>query len=127
MRSFFISLFCLLALVIASLLYNNYSNETINSFIDTIEYGVLVDVEAENWEQAQNQFDVFEENWHDYKKYAYFFFSTDKLNEADFSIARIKYYIKSNDVSNSSGELSCLKEQLKSINANEFLTLSNLF
>ncbi|QAT42528.1 DUF4363 family protein [Aminipila luticellarii] len=127
MRSFLISLSCLLLLVGSCLLYTNYSDNKIHEFTDTIEQDILADVEDGNWEQAKDRFNKFEDDWHDYKKIACFFFSTDKLNAADYSIARAKYYIICEDDSNSSGELSCLKEQLKFLHDNETFSLSNLF
>lgn len=126
MRSFFISLLCVLLLVGTWTSYSIYSDKKIHEFIDTIENSILIDVEDGNWEQAQDNFGVFEDDWHHYKKSACFFFSTDKLNDTDYSVARAKYYIKFKDNSNSSGELSCLKEQLKFLHQNESISLANL-
>lgn len=126
MRSFFISLFCLLLIVATWTTYSAYSDKKIHEFIGTIEEDILIDIEDGNWEQAQNKFDDLENNWHNYKKSACFFFSTDKLNETDYSVARAKYFIKCKDDSNASGELSCLKEQLKFLHENESISLANL-
>ncbi|QHI71353.1 DUF4363 family protein [Aminipila terrae] len=126
MRSFLISLVCLFLLIGTWSAYTNYSDEKIHEFINAIDEKILVEVEDGNWKQATDNFEELKDSWHDYKKTACFFFSTDKINEADYSIARTEYYIKSKDDSNSSGELSCLKEQLKFLHENESLSLSNL-
>lgn len=126
MKSFFISLLSLLLLVATWTSYSIYSDKKIHEFIDTIENSILLDVADGNWEQAQDSFEDLEDDWHDYKKSACFFFSTDKLNDTDYSVARAKYYIKFKDDSNSSGELSCLKEQLKFLHENESVSFSNL-
>ncbi|WP_312092039.1 DUF4363 family protein [Aminipila sp.] len=127
MRSFLISLLCLLLLLGTWSVYSNYSDKQIHGFIDSIDNNIISDVENANWKQASDQFKELEDNWHEYKKIACFFFSTDKLNDADFTIARAKYYIKCEDDSNATGELSCLKEQLKFLHDNESLSLANLF
>lgn len=127
MKSFFISLFCLIILLATWNIYNNYSDEKVYNFIDTIEYGISIDIETDNWEQAKDKFENFEKNWYNYRKTACLFYSTDKINDTDYSIARAKYYIKCKDDSNSLGELYCLKEQLKFLIENEDLTIENLF
>lgn len=127
MKSFFASLLCLLLLLATWTVYINYSDKEIHEFADAVENSILPDVEYGNWDHAVNKFDQLEKNWHKYRKVACFFFSTDKLNDADYSIARAGYYIKAEDVSNATGELSCLKEQLKFLHENESLTLGNLF
>jgi hypothetical protein len=106
--------------------YISYSDEKIHTYINIIENGILLDVTSGEWSQAENKFEVLEDDWHEYKKTASFFFSTDKINDADYSIARIKYYSNSEDTSNSSGELSCLKEQLKFLHENEKINLQNI-
>lgn len=126
MRSFFISLFCLLLLIGTWSAYTNYSDKEIHKFINSIDDSILIEVQDGNWEQATDNFKKLKDSWHNYKKTACFFFSTDKINEADYSIARTEYYIKSKDESNSSGELSCLKEQLKFLHANESISFANL-
>lgn len=126
MRSFFISILCLLMLIGTWVTYSNYSDENIYNFIDTIEYSILIDVEAGNWDQATSKFEKFEDDWHSYKKLASYFFSTDKINDVEYSLARTKYYLQSKEYSNTSGELSCLKEQLRLLHENELLTLQNL-
>lgn len=126
MKSFFISLLCLLILLATWITYCNYSEEKIYTFIDTIEYSILLDIDEGNWNEAKNKMEEFEEDWNNYRKSATFFFETDQINDVDYSIAKSKYYIKSKEYSNTSGELSTLKEQLRYLYENELLTLPNL-
>ncbi|MBN7774156.1 DUF4363 family protein [Clostridium aminobutyricum] len=127
MRSLVVSFLCLVLLIGTWAVYSDYSDKKIHTYINDIENGILLDVTSDNWPQAEDKFNTLEDSWHQYKSIACFFFSTDKINEADYSIAKIKYYIKAEDGSNASGELSCLKEQLKFLHENESITLQNIF
>ncbi|MFV0517546.1 MAG: DUF4363 family protein [Aminipila sp.] len=126
MKSFLVSFLSLILLLGIWGFYTNYSDKEIHQFIDSVENSILIDVENANWEQAEDKFNQLEKNWHEYKKVACFFFSTDKINSVDYTIARSKYYIKCKDDSNSSGELSCLKEQFKFLHENESVSFSNI-
>lgn len=127
MRSFIVSLCCLLLLIAAWGCYSSYAEDEINGFRDMIQHSILTDVEAENWTQAESKFEHLESTWHKYKKIAHFFSDTDKLNEIDYSLAKAKYFIKAQDISNSSGELACLNEQLRFLRVDESLTFAGLF
>ncbi|QIB69614.1 DUF4363 family protein [Aminipila butyrica] len=127
MRSFLISLGCLLVLAGSWLVYTNYSDEKIHEFNDRIETVIIEEVKSDRWQQAEEHLDKLEDDWHQYKKVACLFFSTNELNDIDYSFAKSKYYIKAEDLSNSSGELSYLKEQMRFLHANQEITIANLF
>lgn len=127
MRSLIVSFLCLALLIGTWAVYSNYSDEKIHSYLNEIENQLIVDVMDGNWDRAESHFSTFEDDWHQYKSVACFFFSTDKINETDYSIAKIKYYIKAKDDSNASGELSCLMEQLKFLHGNESINMQNVF
>ena len=59
------------------------------------------------------------DRWHEYRKGALFFLDTQEVNDADSTFAKTLMYIKAKDVSNGSGELLALKEQLKFLHENE--------
>ena len=127
MRSFWISAVLLLALVVSWGFYNHYSDEVLHGFIGEIEDTIITAVVDEEWKTADERFDKLSKEWHDYKKAAAFFFATSDINDTDYTIARAKYYIKAKDVSNASGELACLKEQLTFLHYNESLRFGNIF
>ena len=127
MRSFIASVCCLAVILAAWFVYIGYSDETLHGFMNDIEDTIIKQVEAENWSAAYDSFDDISDGWHKYKKTAGFFLDTQALNEADYTIARCKYYIKAQDVSNASGELACLKEQLAFLHKNERVNLENIF
>lgn len=127
MRNFIISIICLGTLVGIWAAFDSYSADKIGSYMDTIEQEVIKTIEQEKWDTAYESFQRFSQDWHEYKKKAAFFLDTQAINETDYSIARALYYIKAKDISNSSGELSCLREQLKFLEYNESLAIGNIF
>ncbi len=127
MRNFIISIVCLGILVGAWAVFGFYSNHTIDRYEQALEDSIIKAVETEQWEKAYTEFRELSEDWHRYKKAAAFFLDTQAINDTDYSIAKAKYYIKAKDVSNSSGELACLKEQLVFLHQNESITWGNIF
>lgn len=127
MRNFIISIICLGALIGVWAAFDSYSADKISAYRDTLDQKVIKTIEAGKWDIAYENFQSFSQDWHAYKKKAAFFLDTQAINEADYSIAKALYYIKAKDISNSSGELSCLKEQLKFLEYNESLAVGNIF
>lgn len=127
MRNFIISLLCLAALIGVWAVFDSYSSSKISSYTETLQQDLITAVENEYWDSAYTQIQELSRDWHQYKKYAAFFLDTQTINEVDYSIAKAQYYIKAKDVSNSSGELSCLKEQLTFLEYNESIAPDNIF
>ena len=55
-----------------------------------------------------------------------FFLDTEEINDTDGAFAKTLMYIKAEDVSNGSGELLALKEQLKFLHENEGIGIENI-
>ncbi len=127
MRNFIISIVCLGILVGAWTTFGLYSNQTISGYEHALKDNIITAIEAEDWEKAYQEFQCLSQDWHRYKKAAAFFLDTQLINDADYSIARARRYIKAKDVSNASGELACLKEQLVFLHQNESIAWRNIF
>ncbi len=127
MKALIISAACLGVLLLSWLFFSNYADQSLEPLMDMAENQILISVREENWEVAKEQMTAFTKEWHQNKKIYSYFFQTSVINQTDFSIARLTEFINSEDVSNSSGELSCIKEQLKFLHANEKLTIENIF
>ena len=80
----------------------------------------------DNWDTAFEAFQSQYEKWHNYRDKALFFLDTQQVNDADSNFAKTLMYIKAKDVSNSSGELLALTEQLRFLHENEGLSLRNI-
>lgn len=127
MKSVWIALLSLGILIATWGIYDTYSDRTLNAFIQQIGDDIIVSVMEEEWESARTSFDRLSGAWNDYKKCAAFFFDRSLLNETDYAIAKAKYFIRAEDVSNASGELGCLIEQLTFLHSNQSIHIENIF
>jgi len=94
------------------LFFDNYSEQQLADFSSSIIEEIIPAVEDEKWEESAEMIDTFDKQWHEYRKKALLFLETDEINEIDYCLAKSEKYIKAKDVSNSSGELNSLAEQL---------------
>lgn len=120
--------FLSVAILIGSwLVFFSYSENKIETYTETIKETILPYVEAEDWDNAYQEMESLDQTWHRYKKLALFFLDTDTVNEIDFSLAKSVKYVKAEDVSNSSGELNAMIEQLTFLSSNDRINLANIF
>lgn len=56
-----------------------------------------------------------------------FFLDTQTINEIDYSMAKSVKYVEAKDVSNASGELSAMLEQLTFLCSNDEVNWGNVF
>ena len=109
------------------LLFAHASQEQIDTFTGQIRDDILPAVETEQWEDAFRKVQQLSEDWHQYKKGAVFFLDTHTINEIDYSMAKSVKYVKAEDVSNASGELSAMVEQLTFLCSNDKVNWGNIF
>lgn len=127
MRSLIVSTLCVLAIFIAWMFFSNFADETLHELMSMTEDDLIVSVVAEDWEKSEDNMELFSDKWHEYKTIYSFFLNAADINNTDYSIARCTQYIKAEDISNSAGELACVKEQLKFLHLKETLRLENIF
>lgn len=126
MRSLIISIVSLSLFIVSWQLFASYSDSELEVLTGSFDDTVMNAVTDERWSEAEDSFTSCYDRWHSYKKYALYFLDTKEVNEADSGFARALMYIKAKDVSNSSGELLALREQLKLLRDNEELSLANI-
>ncbi len=126
MRNFLISAVCLALLIGVWGIFDFYSNGKIEGYQTQIDNTVISAVEAGRWDEAASAFSLFSDDWRGYRKAASFFLDTQDLNEADCTIEKTAYYIQAEDLSNASGELASLKDQLLFLHYNETLSAGNI-
>lgn len=123
-----ISAICAVSILIGAwLIFANYSERQIDSFRASIETAIIPAAEAEDWKSSSESISELDRAWHIYKKKAIFFLDTDAINEIDYSLAKAVKYVKAEDVSNSSGELNAMLEQLSFLCQNDELNWGNIF
>lgn len=126
MKALITSIISLAILVGCWGLFYHYSDQNLHDIISACEDAVMPAIENENWDTAFEAFQTQYEKWHDYRDKALFFLDTQQVNDADSNFAKTLMYIKAKDVSNSSGELLALTEQLRFLHENEGLSLRNI-
>lgn len=107
-------------------LFYNYSVQNLDGIIDTCDEVIMPAVEKKNWKAAEEAFRLQNEIWHQYRNAALYFLDTRDINDADSAFAKTLMYIKAEDLSNSSGELLSLREQLKYLRESERISLHNI-
>ena len=126
MRDLIISIVAVALLIGTWLVFFDYSSDNIDSYTHTIKKEILPAVEAEQWEESEQLMKNLNEDWHKYKKVALLFLDTQTVNEIDYTLARAIKYVKAEDVSNASGELNAIIEQLKFLKKNDEVSAANI-
>lgn len=127
MRALVTSSAIILSFIIVWLVFCSFSENTLSSFADTIENSLIYNVENENWSDAKDTFEAFRKDWRSYRNIAHLFLSSAKLNEIDYTFARIMRYIENQNASDAAGELAYLERQMYFLHQNEKATLTNIF
>ena len=126
MRDLIISIVAVALLIGTWLVFFDYSSDNIDSYTYTIKKEILPAVEAEQWEESKQLIKSLNKDWHKYKKTALLFLDTRTVNEIDYSLARAIKYVEAEDVSNASGELNSIIEQLSFLKKNDEVSAANI-
>lgn len=114
-------------LIGAWLIFAHYSNAQIAGLTQFVEVSILPAVEASYWDASASMMEKLNEDWQSYRNRALFFLDTETINEIDCSMAKSIKYVQAEDVSNSSGELNAMYEQLTFLYTNEEVNWKNIF
>ena len=126
MRDLIISIMAVVLLIGTWLIFFDYSSDNIDSYTYSLKKEIIPAVEAEQWEESKQLMKNLDKDWHKYKKVALLFLDTQTVNEIDYSLARAIKYVKAEDVSNSSGELNSMIEQLTFLKKNDEVSAANI-
>lgn len=102
------------------------SRTTIKNMVIDCGTDIMSDIESEQWESANKSITTQYNLWKQYRKKALFFLNSEDINEIDCTFARTAFYIKSQDLSNSTGELCALMTQLDFLIEKENITPQNI-
>ena len=127
MRDLIVSVAIIAVLVVSWLFFDSYSDKAVSSVSATIRNEIIPAVEAEHWDLSRLMSVELWDRWQDYQDVALIFISSEELLEIDQCMAKAIKYIEAEDVSNSSGELNALAEQLDFLVAREKINLENIF
>ena len=126
MRDLIISIIAVALLIGTWLIFFDYSSDNIDSYTYSLKKEIIPAVEAEQWEESKQLMKNLDKDWHKYKKVALLVLDTQTVNEIDYTLARAIKYVKAEDVSNSSGELNSMIEQLTFLKKNDEVSASNI-
>lgn len=126
MRDLIISIAAVALLIGTWLVFFDYSSDNIDSYTHSIKKEIIPAVEDERWEESKELMKKLDKDWHKYKKAALLFLDTRTVNEIDYSLARAMKYVKAEDVSNSTGELNSMIEQLTFLKKNDEVSAANI-
>lgn len=123
-----IAAICSVAILVGGwLIFAHYSEHEIDYITSSIKNEILPAIEEADWTSSKIKIDKLSEAWHAYRKKAIFFLNTEAINEIDYSLAKSIKYVYAEDVSNSSGELNAISEQLDFLCRNDELSWENVF
>ncbi|MGN1413897.1 MAG: DUF4363 family protein [Anaerovoracaceae bacterium] len=127
MKDLLIATLTILLLIGGWLAFIHYADSQSKIFQKDIEKKIIPGITAENWEETDKRLNRLDKDWHEFRKISLFFLDTHTINEIDFGLAKSIEYAHAQDVSNSTGELAAMVEQLSFLTANESLSLQNVF
>ncbi len=127
MKHLLISLSIVLIMISSWVCFDIYSVQEINKINNNINVKLISSIENEQWDTSLNLMKESHEMWLDYRKIAMMFLENDSIREIDMAMSKVTEYIKAEDVSNSSGELSYISQLLSAIDQQERLTMANIF
>lgn len=123
-----IAAICSVAILVGGwLVFAHYSEKQIDAFTAAIKHELLPAVELSDWKASKEKVDKLNDDWHEYRKISIFFLNTEAINEIDYSLAKSIKYVYAEDVSNASGELNAMSEQLDFLCKNDEVNWSNIF
>lgn len=126
MRSLIISALSLAIFIFSWQMLLCYSGDQVTAITQDFDQNVLPAIEAQRWEEALDDFERLSETWDSYMKKAHLFLDNGDVNSVDSQFAKTLMYIKAEDLSNSSGELLSLRQQLIFLSENEKTSWKNI-
>lgn len=126
MRDLIVSIVAVGLLIGSWLLFYDYSETKLSEYASDIENNIIPLIESETWDESRIQINQLSDSWHRYRKTALLFLDTETINEIDYSMARSIKYVLAEDLSNSSGELYSMHEQLMFLIENDKVSLANI-
>lgn len=127
MKDLIVSICAVAVLIGGWLIFAHASQAQIDDLNDRIREEIIPSVESAQWDEAYQKVQVLSDDWHAYKKTAIFFLDTQTINDIDYAMAKSVKYVKAEDVSNASGELFAMVEQLTFLCSNDEVNWGNVF
>ncbi|MEN6461324.1 MAG: DUF4363 family protein [Syntrophomonas sp.] len=120
------SIVVILALTIMAGFWTNYSlQKSTNDLVRQIDK-VSIEIRTKHWQSAKEQTEKLEKDWDQKAKWWPVFLDHQEMDNIDFSMARVKEYVTSQNNSLSLGQLSEIRLMLEHIPKKEAVNLENI-
>ena len=116
----------MLALLIALGLWTNHSLETTARELAREIDSISAEIEQDRWDKAVKKTIQLEKLWDQKARWWPIFLEHQEMDNIEFSLARVKEYVASQNRSLSQGQLSELKLMIEHIPEKEAVTLKNI-
>ena len=127
MRNFIISLISILLVLCLWAGFSIYSSNMSESLQSQCQQLITASINKGDWASAEKDYNKLSEMWHDYRKTASVFLDSKDINEIDSTMDKAHLYMLAEDISNSSGEFSYLKDKFRFLHQNDTVTITNIF
>ncbi|WP_179238921.1 DUF4363 family protein [Sedimentibacter hydroxybenzoicus] len=127
MRMLIISLIFLLLMIGIWMWYHFTSIEPMTKFYNESINDLLIDIENEQWDKADEAILLYMNKWEEVKNVWIYFIDQKDLDGIESSMKKINVYIKNRDKSYAQAELEHMMILFNSIKENECLTIQNIF
>ena len=116
----------MLALLITLGLWTNHSLETTARGLAREIDSISAEIEQDRWDKAVKKTIQLEKLWDQKARWWPIFLEHQEMDNIEFSLARVKEYVASQNRSLSQGQLSELKLMIEHIPEKEAVTLKNI-
>ena len=127
MRNFIASLIAILIVLCVWIGFSVYSSGMSDSLQAQTAQLVTSSINKGDWISAEKDYQQLSAMWNEYRKAASVFLDSKDINEIDSTMDKAYLYMQAEDISNSSGEFSYLKDKFKFLHQNDTVTFANIF
>lgn len=127
MRNFIVSLIFITIVFCLWAGFSLYSSKMTDALQAQSQELIASSINKGDWDSAEEDYKQLSRMWHKYKKTASIFLDSKDINDIDSTMDKAYLYMKAEDISNSSGEFSYIKDKFKFLYTNDTLSFSNIF
>lgn len=121
-----VSLAITLSMILVLGFWSNYSLQASTDELTRNIDGITLSIEDERWSAAQMQTDELEKVWQEKARWWPIFLDHQEMDNIEFSMARVKEYVASQDNPLARGQLSELRLMIKHIPKKEAVNIENI-
>lgn len=120
------SIMVALFLIISAGSWTNYALQTSTKDLIRQIDRVSLEIKSQHWQSAKKQTEILEKDWKKEAKWWPVFLDHQEMDNIDFSMAKVKEYVSSQNNSLSLGQLSEIRLMVEHIPQKEAVNLKNI-